>query len=522
MSYKYTTGSVRRGDIYFEDDTQGEQTYIDFGYDTITLRPSGSAILFAEDDAVGIGTTNPQTTLHVKGDPGQFRVEDTTVDYAYTIDCDGDGIRTHFGDMTGGGDEDSFMSFGAYSGINRLDTAARDFHIYGTTTTTGFYFDESAGKFGIGTDAPDYTLDVAGNIGVDGYIYHNGDGNTLINFADDKIVLKAGGKAMITMEEKASSPHEVTINDGSNNIDFVVKGNGSNAGNPGMKFDASNNRLGINGVGSPSYELDVAGDIGLNEYIYHKGDDDTLIRFQDDDITIKAGNINFINFASGSQTKLTINDSRDDLDFIVRSPNENLAVYLNADNEVFHINHGESNFKTKIHSLHGEAMTVNDDGTIFNEDGAAGNDFRVESDTNTHMLFVDAGSNEVGIGTSSPGSSFQAGGSVGFNVSSFGSDSNIDETHYTCVGNCGGGGGDGNVTLTLPAATDAMAGRVYVFKRADTGTSAPGGSTLLVARNGAYIDGDTDNLQLGNGDCYTIQCVGQSLGWIVLGSYVPI
>ena len=31
MSYKYSTGSVRRGDIYFEDDTQGEQTYIDFG-----------------------------------------------------------------------------------------------------------------------------------------------------------------------------------------------------------------------------------------------------------------------------------------------------------------------------------------------------------------------------------------------------------------------------------------------------------------------------------------------------------
>ncbi len=109
---------------------------------------------------VGIGTPDPQTTLHVKGDPGQFRVEDTTVDYAYTIDCDGDGIRTHFGDMTGGGDEDSFMTFGAYTGINRLDTAARDFHIYGTNTTTGFYFDESAGKFGIGTTGPDRKLDV--------------------------------------------------------------------------------------------------------------------------------------------------------------------------------------------------------------------------------------------------------------------------------------------------------------------------------------------------------------------------
>jgi hypothetical protein len=166
MSYKFTTGSVRKGDVYYEDDRAGEPTYIDFGQDTITLRPSGSQILFAQADAVGIGTTSP-----------------------------------------------------------------------------------------------DYTLDVAGDIGVDQYIYHNGDADTLIRFTDDKIVLKAGNKAMVTMEEKSSSPHEVTINDGSNNIDFVVKGNGSGEGNPGMKFDASTNKLGINGVGTPDEALHVDGNI---------------------------------------------------------------------------------------------------------------------------------------------------------------------------------------------------------------------------------------------------------------------
>jgi ribosomal protein L31 len=39
-------------------------------------------------------------------------------------------------------------------------------------------------------------------------------------------------------------------------------------------------------------------------------------------------------------------------------------------------------------------------GATFNEDGVSYNDFRVESDTNTHMLFVDAGANHVNIGTS--------------------------------------------------------------------------------------------------------------------------
>ena len=164
----------------------------------------------------------------------------------------------------------------------------------------------SGSKVGIGTTTPDYELDVAGDIGVNQYIRHNDDTNTHINFTDDKIVLKAGGKAMITMEEKGSAPHEITLNDGGNNIDLVVKGNGSNAGNPGMFFDASNNRVGINGVGSPSWELDVDGDIGLSEYIYHKGDDDTYIRFQDNDVRIATAGSTRLKVSSGA---VTINEA---------------------------------------------------------------------------------------------------------------------------------------------------------------------------------------------------------------------
>ena len=39
--------------------------------------------------------------------------------------------------------------------------------------------------------------------------------------------------------------------------------------------------------------------------------------------------------------------------------------------------------------------------TVFNE-ASADKDFRIESDDNTHMLFVDAGNDRVGIGTSTP------------------------------------------------------------------------------------------------------------------------
>ena len=68
MSYKYSTGSIRRGDIYYEDDREGAKTYIDFEQDTITLRPSGSQILHATATAIGVGTIVPDGTLHIHSD----------------------------------------------------------------------------------------------------------------------------------------------------------------------------------------------------------------------------------------------------------------------------------------------------------------------------------------------------------------------------------------------------------------------------------------------------------------------
>ena len=199
------------------------------------------------------------------------------------------------------------------------------------------------------------SVTAAAAVYVSQYIYHHGDNNTLINFADDKIIFKAGNKAMITVEEKNSAPHEVTINDGSNNIDFVVKGNGSNQGNPGMKFDASENRLGINGVGSPSWELDVAGDIGIAEYIYHRTDTDTYIRFEDDEVTINAGGRSFINLQEASTDKLVINNGGLDIDLQVKG--ENYANLIRTDAANDRVGIGISTPDTRLH-VSGKLKTV--------------------------------------------------------------------------------------------------------------------------------------------------------------------
>jgi len=53
-------------------------------------------------------------------------------------------------------------------------------------------------------------------------------------------------------------------------------------------------------------------------------------------------------------------------------------------------------------SLNYEALRLADTGVVFNETGSSTQDFRVESNSNTHMLFVDAGNDKIGINTSAP------------------------------------------------------------------------------------------------------------------------
>tara|TARA_R110002110_G_scaffold400153_1_gene616344 strand:+ start:2368 stop:3084 length:717 start_codon:yes stop_codon:yes gene_type:complete len=55
----------------------------------------------------------------------------------------------------------------------------------------------SGSKVGIGTTTPDYTLDVAGNIGLDEYIYHNGDADTSLRFETNAITFQCGGSTLL-------------------------------------------------------------------------------------------------------------------------------------------------------------------------------------------------------------------------------------------------------------------------------------------------------------------------------------
>ena len=157
--------------------------------------------------------------------------------YAATLVAIAQGAHLAMGDMDNA--EDEWLKFGAFSGINNLDTKTRDFHLYGTNTTTGFYFDESAGSFGIGTSTPGHKLHVLSEA-------------TEIIAEDGSSGIKTGIKS----GDAAGNVGTFT------NSDFNILTNGSTR----MRIDNGGD-VGI-GTTSPGYKLDVNGSIRAVDDMY--------------------------------------------------------------------------------------------------------------------------------------------------------------------------------------------------------------------------------------------------------------
>ena len=151
MSYKWTSGSVRRGDIYAQEDTTGDATYIEWGQDTITFRPGDDATMFLEEGRVGIGTVSPACTLHVSGaaaEPVLVRLDgNQEAGQGYRIDVDTDGgPRLQMGTIA---DDDKYLEIGGWDYNNRIDSKNRNLQIY-SDADTELYMDAATGHFAIG------------------------------------------------------------------------------------------------------------------------------------------------------------------------------------------------------------------------------------------------------------------------------------------------------------------------------------------------------------------------------------
>jgi len=84
------------------------------------------------------------------------------------------------------------------------------------------------------------------------------------------------------------------------------------------------------GTNAPTYKLDVVGDIGHDEYMYHNNDANTYWRFQNDQIQIRAGNVRMVDFIEGGSDYVVFNENGANLDFRVESDNQNDMFMIDA------------------------------------------------------------------------------------------------------------------------------------------------------------------------------------------------
>jgi hypothetical protein len=179
------------------------------------------------------------------------------------------------------------------------------------------------------------------------------------------------------------------FNDGSQDYDFRVE----SAGNENMLFvDASANAVAI-GHNTPLVPFHVK-TTGSGE----------VVRIENTNADASQGPIVALYRNSPSPAD---NDGIGRINFLGEDSAGNQTTYNYINATITDVSNGTEDSKISMGVLAGGAARsafILDGGTgaTFNEDGIAAGDFRVESDSNTHMLFVDAGNNVVGINETNP------------------------------------------------------------------------------------------------------------------------
>jgi len=184
-------------------------------------------------------------------------------------------------------------------------------------------------------------------------------------------------------------PTETVFNENSVDLDFRVESNG----NSHMIFvDGGNNRMHIGAATNGNGTLNIE----------NASNDDTLVLVSTDADANVGPNLNFYRNSSSPAD----GDLMGQIKFTGESAGSGIHTYGSIVMENNGVTDGQEQGKIKFNISMPDGALAN----VFNIDRTEVNinedsedlDFRVESNGNTHMLFVDGGNNKVGIGTNAP------------------------------------------------------------------------------------------------------------------------
>ena len=281
---------------------------------------------------IGIGTTGPGATLHI-ADAGNNTVYSFRTNGMFSITGDGV-VRWGAGGPAGGHGEMTWDTGKAFV----RGQSGKALHLAGGGRANDMII-ATTGKVGInGVTSPSNALSVSGVI-TSGNFTAVGVGGT----PGDANTAEIGPGYLNLARDDTANAKQITF--GKNGAVHSYLETTSS----GLHIGGAN--VGINTSG-PDYTLDVNGDVGINEYIYHNGDTNTYWRFQNDRIDIRAGGSDTITV---KPTQLDINQSAKYSGFSTSGgQNRDQAVYIGRDQTDTSTEYFTMGFKTTARS--GEQM----------------------------------------------------------------------------------------------------------------------------------------------------------------------
>ena len=292
---------------------------------------------------------------------------------------------------------------------------------------------------------------------------------------DNTLHVKSPGTTHIKIESQAGYEAAIKMNAGSTSTYVWTPGNTADirlyAGGADRVHVDNDGNVGI-GTTDPDYNLHVASAASAVVLIDGASNTDAFLRFG------QAGTLKSY-IKQGSGGNLVITNETADKDIIL---------------------------SVKDDATEREAIRVNGDvaEVVINEGSDSLVDFRVESDSNAYMLFVDGSSNNVGINHSTPASTLTVQGSLALSVLNInsandpGTTYSVSPTDYVALINTrptAQGGIDSEITISLPLAA-SYPGRVLVFKDVAGYANV---NNIIIKRDGSdTIEGVAITLTLNN------------------------